>query len=164
MCDFHSVLGVALGDNNYELWHEPGNSHSNMAERLRNLPNRQPIIFEAEWDGVGELPPNNRLIRNFSERPEELVTRIRLHYVRLKQAITEGRHFDHYFGDTEKWSDVWNQAIHNGICIQLPTIFEGDLHIYEWSSAGASALATVGGNLRVYGTASLDAPGVSCST
>jgi RNase P/RNase MRP subunit p29 len=82
MCDFHSILGVALGDK-FEIIHDPSNSHSGMAGNLVNKPNRKPVIFEAEWNGEGEIPADGSLIRNSGECPERLTKRIRAHYLKL---------------------------------------------------------------------------------
>jgi hypothetical protein len=158
MCDFHSVLGVAISDNQIELRHLPSNSHSEMAGDLKNQPNRKPILFEAEWDGEGELPPDNKLIRNHAECPPRLAKMILAHYVKVKEAMTTGKHLsgDGYFADTKKWCDVWNSAIAKGITVVLPRVFNGNLAVS--GSAKLDALTKVGGNLAVHGSAKLDAP------
>lgn len=92
MCDFHSILGVALGENNFEIRHDKSNSHSGMAGDIRNEPNRKTVIFEAEWNGQGDLPPDTKLIRNIGECPERLVKKIRDHYIKLKEALVNGKH------------------------------------------------------------------------
>jgi len=155
MCDFHSILGVAIGDK-YEIRHEPGNSHSETADKLRNLPNRKAVIFEAEWNGEGELPSDSKLIRNIGECPDRLVKKIRDHYIKLKEALATGKHLSDYFSDTKKYSDVWNKAIAiaNGVPVVLPKVFHGNLYVD--GSAKLDALTEVGGDLSVYGE--LNAP------
>jgi len=160
MCDFHSILGIAIGEN-YEIRHDSGNSHSEMANELRNLPNRQPVIFEAEWNGEGDVPSDGTLIRNNGECPDRLTKKIRDHYIKLKEAITTGKHFDGYFKDTKKWADVWCRAIANNVPIQLPAVFHGNLTVYGSAKLDAPALTEVGGNLYVYASAKLDAPALT---
>ena len=105
MCDFHSVLGIAWGEDSFEIRHSPDNSHAEMAKELQNQPNRCAVIFEAEWNGDGDLPSDAKLIRNICECPERLVKKIRNHYIKLQEALKTGKHFDDYFSDTKKWSD-----------------------------------------------------------
>ena len=141
--------------------HLPSNSHSesiSAANWRENEPNRQTIIFEAEWSGSGDQPSDSVLIRNIGECPEPLVKRIREHYRRLKEAITTGKYLDTHFADTKKWCDVWNTAIKNGAPVTLPAIFEGSLYVYGSAKLDAPALTQVGGDLRVYSSAKLDAP------
>ena len=159
MCDFHSVLGVAFSEDRFELRHDPGNSHSKMAGELKNKDNRKPIIFEAEWNGQGDLPPDKKLIRNHAECQERLVKMIRNHYIKLKEALTTGKHLDEngYFRDTKKWWDVWNEAIRLGVAVKLPAIFLGSLDLRENAKLDASALTSIGGYLYLRENAKLDA-------
>jgi hypothetical protein len=109
MCDFHSTVWRMLGDS-IEMLHDPSNSHSEMIQVAKwrtNEPNRKVTVFEAEWDGQGDIPSDSRLIRNNGECPERLVSRIRSHYVKLKEAIETGKHLDGYFSDLAKYGDVW---------------------------------------------------------
>jgi hypothetical protein len=145
MCDFHSTAWRVLGQD-IQCAHNSDNSHSGMIEEAGwrdNEPNRAINIFEAEWNGEGELPGNAKLIRNIGECPEQLVRRIRSHYTKLKEAITDGKHFDFYFSDTEKWADVWNRAIANGVAVVMPKVFGGNLYVS--GTAKLDALTEVGG-------------------
>ena len=165
MCDFHSILGVALGDT-YEIFHNADNSHSGMSGDCANKPNRAPIIFEVEAsaelllqsDNIDFLKPS--IIRNYSECPEPLVKKIVTHYKCVKEALTDGRHLTKtgYFADTKKFSDVWSKAIEQGIKVTLPEVFVGDLAVNESAKLDATALAEVVGNLEVNESAKLAAP------
>jgi hypothetical protein len=160
MCDFHSTAWRLVGQD-IQCAHLSTNSHSGMIKAAgwkENQPNRKIQIFEAEWDGVGDLPSDTRLIRNFGECPEKVRNQIRKHYQKLKEAITEGKHFDLYFADTEKWADVWNRAIANGVAVTLPKVFKGHLDVSGSAKLDAPALTEVGGSLDVSGSAKLDAP------
>ena len=155
MCTFHSILGIALGDK-FEICHLPINSHDEMAANygrgdLKNKPNRRPVIFEAEWDGKGPLPPDSVLIRQCDECPERLKNMIRSHYEKLKKALTGGKHLtpDGYFGDTLKYADVWSAAIEAGVPVTLPAVFRGDLDVAGAATLDAPALTEVGGDLSV---------------
>ncbi len=165
MCDFHSILGIHLGGDSYEIRHDASNSHSGMAGRLENKPNRRCVIFEAECSAEKLLKTEDidsvksSIIRNFGECPEPLVRKIVNHYRKVKEALTDGRHLDGYFNDTKKFSDVWNAAIARGIPVTLPEVFEGNLAVS--GSAKLDALTKVGGNLAVYGFAKLDAPALN---
>ena len=158
MCDFHSTDWRLLGQD-AQMLHDSTNSHSGMVERAKwpeNKPNRRILVFEAEWDGMGDFPSDDKLIRNCGECPKVLKKAIRRHYQILKEAITDGRHFDSYFADTDKWADVWNRAITLGVPVVLPAIFKGNLDVSGNAKLDAHALTTVGGNLTVYGSAKLD--------
>ena len=157
MCNFHSILGVSLAEGQYEIIHNPGNSHSEMAGVLTNKPFRKPIIFEAEWDGEGAIPDDTNLIRHCGECPERMAQLIRSHYQKLKEAITTGKHLDSYFRDTKKYADVWNKAIENGAPVALPAVFEGNLAVSDSAKLDAPALTEVGGNLTVSDSAKLEA-------
>jgi hypothetical protein len=165
MCDFHSVLGVALGED-LSIYHDPSNDHSNMRGRVgetaTNAPMaRKAITFEAEWDGEGDLPSDAKLIRNIGECPERLVKKLRDHYIKLQAALTTGKFLEEggYFGDTAKWCDVWNAALAKGAPVKLPAVFRGNLKVY--GSAKLDALTQVGGDLDVSGSAKLDAPALT---
>lgn len=123
MCKFHSILGVAIG-NEYSIRHEPNNSHTDMAGPLENKPNLKLVMFEAECSeerllGCSDVDSiKSSIIRNFNECPEPLVKKIVNHYERVKEAITDGKHLTPvgYFADTNKYNDVWNCAIARGGC------------------------------------------------
>ena len=161
MCDFHSTAWRLLGQD-IQCAHVAGNSHSTAITEAGwrdNEPNRRTLIFEAEWDGIGEIPESSQLIRNNGECPERLEKAIREHYRRVKEAITTGKYLDSTFADTKKFADVWNKAIANGVSVEIPAVFHGDLYVY--GSAKLDALTEVGGYLRVYGSAKLDAPALT---
>jgi len=160
MCQFHSVVGVALG-NNFSIQHLPSNSHSEMSGELKNLPNRQPIIFEAEWDGSGDFPTDEKLIRNSGECPEKLKALIREHYGKLQAAITSGAYLKSYFNDANKWEDVWKVAAASGATLVLPSVFTGGLELYDGSKVDARSLTSVGGSLVLHGGSELDAPALT---
>ena len=124
MCDFHSILGVSLPGNKYEIRHLPSNSHSEMAGDLKNGPNRKPVIFEAEWNGLGEIPKPEKLIRNYDECPPKLVEKIVQHYQALSGALKDGKGCEvgGYFADIEKWYDVWSAILKAGVCLQVPAV------------------------------------------
>ena len=163
MCNFHSILGIALSDK-LEICHLPSNNHVDMAANcghrgLKNKPNRRPVIFEAEWDGKGPLPPDSVLIRECDECPERLKNMIRSHYEKLKKALTGGKHLtpDGYFGDTLKYADVWSAAIAAGAPVTLPAVFLGGLVVHRSARLDALALTAVVGALVVYDEATLAA-------
>jgi hypothetical protein len=168
MCDFHSILGVAIGDD-YEIRHDADNSHSNMAGRIENKPNRRPVIFEGECSAEKLLRCSDieaiksSIIRNFGECPELLVRKMVSHYQKVKEALTDGSHLapDGYFGDTKKYADVWNAAINRNVPVTLPAIFGGDLFINSSAKLDAPALAEVGGYLYINSSAKLDAPALA---
>ena len=165
MCDFHSILGIAIGEN-YELRHDSTNSHSDMAGSLENKPNRKPIIFEVECSAeklaacssVDDI--KSSIIRNFGECPPPLVLKIVRHYQFVKEALVDGRHLcdGGYFSDTKKYSDVWCKAIALGVHVTMPAVFDGNLYVYGSAKLDAPELKEVGGNLYVSGSAKLDAP------
>lgn len=110
-----------------EILHFAHNSHSRMIEEAgwrENKPNEVTRVFEAEWDGKGEFPPDNKLIRNADECPEKLKDKIRNHYQKVQTAITTGRLFDSYFSDVEKYSDVYGAALNNGVAVKFPSKVE----------------------------------------
>ena len=164
MCDFHSILGIAIGGT-YSIRHDPSNSHSGMTDTFVNQPNRVPVIFEAECSADLMLATDDidsiksKIIRNYGECPEALVREIVAHYRRVKEALTGGKHLapDGYFADTAKWADVWNAAISRNVTFQFPAVFQGNLEVSGTAKLDAPALTEVVGNLGVYGTARLDA-------
>ena len=165
MCDFHSILGVAIGDT-YEIRHDSSNSHAGMAGKLENKPNRKPVMFEAEASAeklltcVAVDDIKSSIIRNYGECPEQLVRKIVAHYQKLKEALTDGSHLESYFAE-DKYCDVWNKVIERGgIAVTLPATFRGNLAVSGSAKLDATALTEVGGNLTVYGSdklAKLDA-------
>ena len=164
MCDFHSILGVAIGDT-YEIRHDSSNSHAGMAGKLENKPNRKPVMFEAEASAeklltcVAVDDIKSSIIRNYGECPEQLVRKIVAHYQKLKEALTDGSHLESYFAE-DKYCDVWNKVIEGGIAVTLPATFRGNLAVSGSAKLDATALTEVGGNLTVYGSdklAKLDA-------
>src|SRR5579859_2435383 len=101
MCDFHSTIWRELGQE-VQMFHLPSNSHSEMVQASSwrdNEPNRQTLIFEAEWNGQGEMPSPSRLIRNSGECPERVVNAIMRHYTKLSEALKFGKWFEKYFAD-----------------------------------------------------------------
>ena len=163
MCNFHATVWRLFGQE-IQMLHDGGNSHSNMIDTAKwrvNEPNRSVIIFEAEWDCEGEMPKDDKLIRNSDECPNTLLVAIRRHYQRVREAITTGRHLDTCFADTKKWDDVWCKAIAEGVAVTLPAVFEGNLVVSGSAQLDAPALTKVGGYLVVYGSAKLDAPALT---
>ena len=53
---------------------------------------------------------------------------------------------------------MWNKAIANGVAVELPEVFHGNLDVYAEAKLDAPLLKEVGGYLAVYGGAKLDAP------
>ena len=163
MCDFHSILGVAIG-NEFTIHHDPDNSHSKMGARLNllNKPNRQPVIFEAEWNGEGDVPSDTILIRQCGECPKPLAKRIRAHYHKLKEALTEGKHLGKkgYFSNHEKYADVWTAAMSRGHMPDFSEVetFSGSVDVREGATLTAPALAEVSGSVVVREGATLTAP------
>jgi hypothetical protein len=131
MSNFHSVAARMLGEA-AEILHASHNSHSQMITEARwreNKPNESVRVFEAEWDGRGAFPSDSSLIRNVGECPERLKDKIRNHYKKVQAAITKGEHFDHYFADYEKYSDVYAMAVANGVGIVFPKHQKGNLDL-----------------------------------
>ena len=159
MCNFHATVWRLFGQE-IQMLHDGGNSHSNMIDTAKwrvNEPNRSVIIFEAEWNCEGEMPKDDKLIRNSDECPNTLLVAIRRHYQRVREAITTGRHLDTCFADTKKWDDVWCKAIAEGVAVTLPAVFEGNLDVYGSAQLDAPALTKVGGYFDVDVSAKLDA-------
>jgi len=168
MCDFHSILGVAIGDT-YEIRHDASNSHSIMAGRLENKPNRKPIIFESECSAEkmigGDLDYiKSSIIRNYGECPEPLVRKIVAHYQKVKEAITDGRHLSStgYFSDTEKYADVWQEAMSRGIMPDFSGItkFHGSVDVQQGATFTAPGIAKCG-YVDVHQGATFTAPGIA---
>ena len=110
MCDFHSTVWRLLGQD-AQCAHDSQNSHSEAVQKAGwrdNEPNRKINLFEAEWNGEGDLPSDEKLVRNSGECPEKLMIAIRRHYLRLQKFIQSGKEWKH-FADIEKWADVWGK-------------------------------------------------------
>ena len=158
MCNFHSCLGVAIRDQ-FELRHDPGNSHSRMAGSLINRDNRVPVIFEAEASAESLLSCQHvdaiksSLIRNYAECPETLVNMIVEHYQKVKEALTDGSHMSStgYFADTKTYADVWYQAQQVGVRCDFSgfTEFNGSVVVREGATLNAPELTTISGSVDV---------------
>ena len=167
MCKFHSCLGVAIRDQ-FELRHDPGNSHSRMAGSLINRDNRVPVIFEAEASAESLLSCQHvdaiksSLIRNYAECPETLVNMIVEHYQKVKEALTDGSHMSStgYFADTKKYADVWYQAQQVGVRCDFSgfTEFHGPVYAEVGATLTAPELTTISGSVVVHDGATLTAP------
>ncbi len=151
MCNFHSILGLALGWGKYEILHDPSNSHSGMVTGIENKPHQKPVIFEAECSAEKLIATADidsikaGIIRNFGECPEPLVRKIVTHYQRVREALINGKHLNNYFADTKKWADVWGEAIANNAPVIFPEVFEGSLAVHGSASLDAPQLKEVGG-------------------
>ena len=157
---------MAIGDN-YSIYHDPSNAHGEMRNRVQETPSpapmaRRAITFEAEWSGDGDLPPDTQLIRDFGECPERLVKKIRDHYIKLKEAVQQGKHLgqDGYFCDPNKWADVWSVAMQNGFQPEFSNVvtFPGSVYVRESATLTAPALTEVSGYVDVREGATLTAP------
>jgi hypothetical protein len=163
MCDFHSTAWRMLGQD-IQVCHLPNNSHSEMIEAAGwkdNQPNRQTVVFEAEWSGEGKLPEAGAIIRNSGECPERLTRSIMSHYRKLKEALSEGKHLgrDGYFRDHKTWADVWRSAMHNGHMPDFTDVkeFSGYVNIEQGGSLTAPVLAKCG-DVSIAQGGSLTAP------
>ena len=125
-----------------------------------NEPNRKTIIFEAEWNGEGDIPADSLLIRNNGECPENVVKRIRAHYQKLKEAIAEGKHLNTHFADHKKWADVWQKAIENGFMPDFSDVeeFAGYVYLKQGATLTAPKLVKVSGYVYLKQGATLTAP------
>ncbi len=154
MSNFHSTTWRMNGQA-VEMIHEPENSHSGMIAKHKwreNKPNEKTRNFEAEWDGVGALPSDTKLIRNCNECPERLRSRIREHYKKLSAAITTGKHLDYYFKNSAKYSDVWQVAIKNNAPLPAGlTTVGGSIYVRGYQHPLPAGLTTVGGYLYMRG-------------
>ena len=153
MCDFHSTAWRMLGQD-VQVAHLPNNSHSEMIEKAKwrdNEPNRKIIVFEAEWDGTGEVPSDGKLVRNSGECPEKLMTAIRQHYLRLRKCLISGKHLDGHFKDHTKWADVWSKAMERGFMPDFSNVVEfcGDVIIEQGATATLPVLKEVSGDVRI---------------
>jgi len=166
MCDFHSILGVAIGDN-ISIYHDPSNSHAEMRKKLPTTASVAPIArptttFEAEWNGEGEIPSDTRLIRNIGECPDRLVKKIRDHYIRLKEALETGKHIQPggYFGDVAKYADVWSAAMRKGHTLDFSEVveFPSSVYVREGATFTAPKLAAVASYVDVREGATFTAP------
>ena len=158
MCDFHSTCWRLLGQE-IQVAHNQKNSHSGAIQEAgwrENEPNRRINVFEAEWNGIGEMPPDSKLIRNSDECPEKLVKAIRSHYIKLNEALTTGKHVlaGGYFS-SEKWLDVLVAAVANGMSVAFPERVGGSLYLGGLTSAKGLVLPkSIGGSLDLCGLTS----------
>ena len=92
--------------------HLPNNSHAEMIEKAgwkANEPLRKVVVFEAEWDGQGEIPSAAKLLKNnVSECPVQVERAIVKYYGKLKGFLETGRDWK-FFGDLAKFADVWQR-------------------------------------------------------
>ena len=158
MCDFNSTAWRLLGQE-IQCAHNQENSHSGASEAAGwrdNEPNRKIVVFEAEWDGEGEMPSDSKLIRNIGECPPQLVKAIRRHYTRLHEAMESGKHCGHgeYFSE-EKWLDVLMAVINGGFAVAFPQSIGGYLYLRGLTSAKDLVLPqSIGGYLDLSGLTS----------
>lgn len=164
ICDFHSTAWRLLGQT-VEMCHLQNNSHSEMIENAgwrHNEPNKTVRVFEAEWNGDGEVPSCGSFVCNSGECPERLMTAIRQHYLRLKECLATGKHIQpgEYFADHKKWADVWSKAMERGFMPDFSKVveFRGDVIVAQGGSLTAPVLKEVGGHVRVEQGGSLTAP------
>jgi len=165
MCDFHSILGVAIGDN-FSIYHDPSNSHEEMRKNLPTTASVAPMArptttFEAEWNGEDKIPSDTRLIRNIGECPDRLVKKIRDHYTKLKEALETGKHIQPggYFGDVAKYEDVWSAAMRKGHALDFSEVveFTGSVDVRQGATFTAPKL-TKAGSVDVREGATFTAP------
>ena len=108
MCNFHSTVWRLLGQE-VQTAHTPDNSHTGMIEKAGwkvNQPNAAIVVFEAEWNGIGEVPPITKLIRNSGECPTQVERAVIEHYTKLRDFLASGKDWK-YFSVFEKYADVW---------------------------------------------------------
>ena len=158
MCDFHSTCWRLLGQE-IQVAHNQNNSHSDSIKEAGwrdNEPNRKINVFEAEWNGEGEMPPDSKLIRNIGECPEKLVKAIRKHYTKLAEALSSGKHVlaGGYFV-SEKWVDVLLAVAAKKMPVAFPENVGGHLDLSGLTSAKDLVLPkSVGGHLYLSGLTS----------
>ena len=158
MCDFHSTCWRLLGQE-IQVAHNQKNSHSGAIQEAgwrENEPNRRINVFEAEWNGIGEMPPDSKLIRNSDECPEKLVKAIRSHYIKLNEALTTGKHVlaGGYFS-SEKWVDVLSAVANRNMPVAFPEKVGGYLNLGGLTSAKDLVLPkSIGGFLNLCGLTS----------
>ena len=162
MCDFHSTIWRLIGQD-VQMFHLASNSHSEMVAASgwrENEPNRKVLVFEAEWNGAGEMPGDSRLVKsNFGECPDKVIKAIRKHCLKLKEALSEGKHFDKYFADAKVWGDVWTAAMRNGQNIDFSEVTEFTVSIYVRQGATLTAPKLAkSGSIDVQQGATLTAP------
>ena len=132
-----------------QVAHLASNSHSEMIKSAGwrdNEPNRKILVFEAEWNGEGELPPDTKLIRNCGECPEKVKSRIKAHYQKLKEALETGRHLDGYFADADKWGDILTEAMNRGHAFDFSKVVSlgGTVYVREGATFTAPVLTKCG--------------------
>jgi hypothetical protein len=154
MCDFHSCVIFRDG----KLFHIPENSHSGAVAkygRVENTDLDRRRFWEWEWSGEGNFDLASNL-RGYESAPNR-VTEIALHHAKiLKEALSEGKHFDGYFADSVVWGDVWIEAMNRGHAL-APIKLGGNLIIGENFKGDLSKLQSVGGDLNINANAKLDA-------
>ena len=134
------------------MCHTPTNSHTEMIEAAGwrvNEPNRKTVVFEAEWDGVGDVPPAEKLIKNNREECPELVKKAVLkHYTALRDVLV-GKGDWRRFADFEKDSDVWARLTSLPAGVVFPEKISGSLYLPSLSSlpAGVVFPAKISGSL-----------------
>jgi hypothetical protein len=137
MCDFHSTAWRLIGEAP-QMCHTPDNAHGKMIEAAgwknnEHAPAISATVFEAEWDGKGQLPPDGRLVRNSGECPEKLMAAIRRHYEKLHDFLESGKDWK-YFCDFAKWADVWGSLKSLPDNVQFPDSIDGNLYLRSLAS------------------------------
>jgi hypothetical protein len=92
MCDFHSTVWRCDG----AMAHLASNSHSGAVEAAgwrENQPNRERFFWEAEWDGEGDFPSDNALVRGADTCPEPVMKKIKAHYRLLQKTLSKAQLF-----------------------------------------------------------------------
>ena len=162
MCDFHSTVWRLIGQD-VQTFHLPTNSHSEMVNAAgwrENEPNRKTVVFESEWNGDGEVPDINKLLKNnASECPAQVERAVIKYYRTLKAAITPGGKFDKIFSDPQKFQDVWEAAMKAGCSLDFGKIekFNGYVGVHQGATLTAPALAEAD-SVDVHQGATLTAP------
>ena len=163
MCDFHSIIGLSLGEDHFEVRHTRDNSHATMRAGCENEPNRKVVVFECEWNLEGEMPPPDKLIRNIGECPERLVKMITRHYAAAQKAVTtgEGLNQNGIFSDQRKWTDLYQAAMRRGSPVELVGEFPGYVIVKQGGTLNVPALESVAGDVRVAQGGTLNAPALT---
>jgi hypothetical protein len=167
MCYFHSTAWRLIGQD-VQMAHLGTNSHAEMikvAGWKANQPNRQTVIYEAEWSGEGDMPPVEKLIRNSDECPEKVQESVKNHYGKLQEAIQAGKHLDAngYFKDASRWYDVWSNAMQKGHMpdFQNVTSFASYVTVLRGATFHAPVLAEVASYVIVAQGATFQAPALA---
>jgi hypothetical protein len=115
MCDFHSICIRLDG----AIAHVSGNSHSQAVTAAGWRENDQPVetgvqrFWEWEWNGRGEIPPIERLLKNYSaETPQRVVDVATLHAKKLSDALKSGIIAPPF--DQPEYSDVRLKIVEDG--------------------------------------------------